>query len=162
MNGLGKKIVDCVISWAVPVACAGLIALWGRLPEDMRHYWPVAAEGLMCVWSIAIALQNRHEIRKIHKIHENAEAKEAARQAVDESVAKAFRAMLDDDMGNLYAACVAKGYTTEDERRRYERLDAAYEGVHGNGEAKRRKPRFFALPDEEEWNARQNRQEREE
>ena len=52
---------------------------------------------------------------------------------------------------------MAKGYTTEDERRRYARLHAAYEALGGNGEAKRRKIHFEALPDEEEWKAMQKK-----
>ena len=92
----------------------------------------------------------------MREAQELAEKKRAEQKKAEDNVAKAFRAMLDDAMGNLYSACVAKGYTTEDERRRYARLHAAYEAVDGNGEAKRRKVHFDALPDEDEWKAMQN------
>lgn len=150
MNGLGKKIADGVIAWAIPIVCAGLIALWGRAPEEVRHYWPVAIMCVVGVLSIAISMQNRQEIRKMREIHESA-------AALEENNRKAFLAILDDSMGSIYAACVARGYSTEDERRRYTRLDAAYKGQGGNGEATRRKEHFNALPDEEEWHAQNDR-----
>ena len=59
--------------------------------------------------------------------------------------------VLDDDMGKIFVACLEKGYSTEDERRRYDRLDAAYTSMGGNGEAARRKPLFHAIKHEEEW-----------
>ena len=149
-----KKIVDGVIDWVVPVLCAGALMLWDDMPDDVRHYWPVICIFITEVYSLVLAHHNRREIQKLCKIHEQADKEEMERRANDESIAKAFRAMLDDAMGALYASCVAKGYTTEDERRRYARLHAAYEAVGGNGEAKRRKQHFEALPDEEEWNAR--------
>lgn len=151
-----KKIVEQVINWAVPVICAGLLVCWKNIPADLHHYWPVVCVFVQGLYSLIIAYQNRRELAKLRAIHEKADAKERERKAVDDSIAKAFRAMLDDDMGNLYAACVAKGYTTEDERRRYNRLHTAYEGVGGNGEAKRRKVHFDAIQDEEEWKAEQN------
>lgn len=114
---------------------------------------------LQTVYSIILALQNKREIKSLRAIHEKADAKEEERKVIDGNIAKAFRAMLDDGMANLYAACVAKGYTTEDDRRRFDRLHAAYLAMNGNGEAKRRKIHFDALPDEEEWKALQSEQE---
>lgn len=159
MQGVRGKIVEGLVSWALPIICAGLIVVWGRVPDEIRHYWPVALVCMLDLWFGMIALQNRSEIRKLRAIHEKADAQEEKRRAIDDSIAKAFRAMLDDDMGNLYAACVARGYTTEDERRRYERLHRAYEGIGGNGEAKRRYTHFFALPDEAEWRAMHKKEE---
>lgn len=153
MNGIKGKIAEGIVAWALPIICAGLIAVWGHVPEGARHYWPVAIVCMQGLWSIIIALQNRNEIKKLREIHEKADAQEENRRSIDDSIAKAFRAMLDDDMGNLYAACVAKGHSTEDERRRYDRLQKAYESIGGNGEAKRRKAHFDALPDENEWRA---------
>ena len=156
MQKLGRKIAEKVIDWAVPVICAGALLLWDDVPLEVRHYWPVLCVLAVGVLSLTVTVQNRNEIKRLRQIHDKADAKEAERKAVDDSIAKAFRAMLDDDMGNLYAWCVSKGYTTEDERRRYNRLHAAYEGVGGNGEAKRRKIHFDAIPDEEEWHAKQH------
>ena len=162
MQKYGRKIIEEIIDWAVPVMCAGALLVWQRIPADIQHYWPVICVSVVGVYSLIIVFLNRREIRQLRQIHEQADAKEAARRALDESIAKAFRAMLDDQMGCLYAACVAKGYTTEDERRRYARLHSAYEAMGGNGEAKRRKIHFEALPDEEEWKARNRFNERRE
>lgn len=157
MRGLGKKVIEEIIDWAVPVACAGAMLLWDDVPDEIRHYWPVGCVFIVGIYSLIVAIQNRREVKRLREIHEKADANEAERKALDDSIAKAFRAMLDDQMGSLYAACVARGYTTEDERRRYARLHSAYEAMGGNGEAKRRKIHFDALPDEEEWKARQQK-----
>ncbi|MBR6570421.1 MAG: hypothetical protein IKK75_08220 [Clostridia bacterium] len=153
MQKYAGKIIEEIIDWAVPVACAGALLLWKDIPGEVQHYWPVVCVFIVGVYSLIVAIQNRREVRRLRQIHEKADAKEADRKAVDDSVAKAFRAMLDDNMGALYASCVEKGYTTEDERRRYDRLHSAYEGVGGNGEAKRRKLHFEAIIDEETWKA---------
>lgn len=155
MQHYAKTIIEQVINWAVPVICAGLLVFWKNVPAELHHYWPVACVFVQGLYSLILSHQNRRELMRLRQIHERADAKEAERKAVDDSNAKAFRAMLDDGMGNLYASCIAKGYTTEDERRRYNRLHAAYVGVGGNGEAKRRKLHFDAIMDEEEWKARQ-------
>ena len=155
MQKYTKKVIEEVINWAVPVICAGALVFWKNVPQDVQHYWPVVCVSIQGLYSLIISYQNRKEVKRLREIHEEADRKEAERKAVDDSIAKAFRAMLDDDMGNLYAACLSKQYTTEDERRRYNRLHAAYEGVGGNGEAKRRKIHFDAIPDEEEWRAKQ-------
>lgn len=149
-----KKAVEEIIDWAVPVACAGALVFFGKVPKEIQHYWPVICVSVMGIYSVFVAAQNRKQIRRLREIHEEAERKELERKTRDDNISKAFRAMLDDDMGTLYANCVAKGYTTEDERRRYDRLDKAYEGLDGNGEAKRRKEHFFAIPDEAEWKAK--------
>lgn len=162
MQKYGRKIIEEIIDWAVPVMCAGALLVWQQIPADIQHYWPVICVSVVGVYSLIIVFLNRREIRQLRQIHEQAVAKEAARRALDESISKAFRAMLDDQMGSLYAACVARGYTTEDERRRYARLHSAYEAMGGNGEAKRRKIHFEALPDEEEWKARNRFNERRE
>ena len=154
MQKYTKKVVEEVINWAVPVICAGTLVFWKNIPQDVQHYWPVLCVSIQGLYSLIISYQNRKEIKRLREIHEMADQKEAERKAVDDSIAKAFRAMLDDDMENLYAACLTKGYTTEDERRRYNRLHTAYEGVGGNGEAKRRKIHFDAIMDEEEWRAK--------
>ena len=153
MQKYARKIIEEIIDWAVPAACAGALLLWKDVPGEVQHYWPVACVLVIDVYLLIVAGQNRREVKRLRQIHENAEKKEADRKAVDDSIAKAFRAMLDDNMGALYAACVVKGYTTEDERRRYDRLQSAYEGVGGNGEAKRRKLHFEAIIDEETWKA---------
>lgn len=154
MQKYTKKVIEEVINWAVPVICAGALVFWKNIPQDIQHYWPVLCVSIQGLYSLIISYQNRKEIKHLREIHEKAEQKEAERRAVDDNIAKAFRAMLDDDMGNLYAACLTKGYTTEDERRRYNRLHTAYEGIGGNGEAKRRKIHFDAIMDEEEWRAK--------
>jgi len=150
-----KKFIEEVIDWAVPVLCAGALLAWKNVPAEMHHYWPVICISIICLYSLLVAFQSRREVKRLRLIHEQAQRKEAERRKTDENIAKAFRAMLDDDMGNLYAACVAKGYTTEDERRRFKRLHTAYKGVGGNGEADRRNIHFDAIPDEEEWKAHQ-------
>lgn len=157
MQNYGKKIIEEIINWAVPVICAGTLVMWNNIPQDIQHYWPVAFVSIIGIHSLTISYQNRKEIKRLREYHERADAKEAERKSVDDSFLKAFRAMLDDDMGNLYMVCLNKGYTTEDERRRYNRLHIAYEGAGGNGEAKRRKVHFDAIMDEEEWKARQNK-----
>lgn len=150
-----KKIIEETINWAVPAICAAALLLFQKLPIDIWHYWPVICVSIMGICSLLITSQNRRDVKKLRKIHEDADKKEVERKAIDDSIAKAFRAMLDDSMALLYAQCMVKGYTTEDERRRYNRLNAAYIGMNGNGEGTRRKIHFDAIPDEEEWNARQ-------
>lgn len=151
-----KRIIEEIIDWAVPAICAGLLFLWQDIPLEIQHYWPVICVFVVGVYSLVVSVQTRREARRLRAIHEKADAKEGERKAADESIAKAFRAMLDDQMGNLYAACVAKGHTTEDERRRYARLHGAYEAIGGNGEAKRRKEHFEMIPDYETWKAREH------
>lgn len=153
MQSYIKKAVDKLIDWAVPAFCAALVLLWKDIPKDIQHYWPILLVGLISVCDTLATWRNRKEIRAMRAIHAAADAREAAKQAHDDAIAKAFRAMLDENMANLYAACVAKGYTTEDDRRRYNRLHNAYIGMDGNGEAARRKIHFDALPDEETWHA---------
>ena len=138
--GYARKIIENVISWAVPVACAGLLVTWEQAPEDVRHYWPVLILAIPSIASLVMSSHTRKDVQKLHKLHSK-----------DDMMAKAFRAMLDDDMGKLYVSCLEKGYTTEDERRRYDRLDAAYTSAGGNGEAARRKTLFHAIKHEEEW-----------
>lgn len=147
MQKFAKRISDLVISWAVPLICAATLAMWGRIPKEAQHYWPVACIAVIGVYSLILAFQDRRDIRRHMQMHED-------RKAIDDSMLKAFRAMLDADMGGLYEAAVARGYTTEDERRMYDRLHRAYEGVGGNGEAKRRKVHYDAIPYEEEWRAK--------
>ena len=149
-----KKIIEQVINWAVPVICAGVVVMWGRIPADLQHYWPVGLVFIQGVYSIVLSYQNHNEIKHLRSIHEREEAKEAERKAVNDSNAKAFRAMLDMLMAELYGICVQKAHTTEEDRRMYNRLHNAYVGIGGNGEAKRRKTHFDALPDEEEYKAR--------
>lgn len=153
MQNYLRKVIEKTIDWAVPAVCAAALVVWKDIPADLQHYWPVVCVAIQGLCSLVIAHQNRKEVRRLRVIHEKADAKEADRKAIDDSIQKAFRAMLDDQMGSLYASCVAKGYTTEDERRRYDRLQTAYEGCGGNGEAKRRKNHFEAIIDEETWKA---------
>lgn len=153
MQHYAKKIIEQVINWAVPVICAGVLVAWGRVPANLQHYWPVGLVFIQGVYSMVLSYQNHNEIKHLRSIHEREEAREADRKAVDDANAKAFRAMLDNDMAELYALCVKKRYTTEEDRRMYNRLHKAYEGVGGNGEAKRRKVHFDALKDEEEYRA---------
>ena len=141
-----RKAVETAISWAVPVACAGLLVLWKDVPEDVQHYWPVLILAIPSVASLIMSDHTRRDVKSLHKLHSK-----------DDTMAKAFRAMLDDDMGKIYEACLKKGYSTEDERRRYDRLDAAYTSMGGNGEAARRKPRFHAIMHEEEWMIQQKK-----
>lgn len=147
MQNIWRKALDEAIKWAIPAACAAL-GLWlAEVPDDLKHALPPVALALAVLACILVVANMRREINGLKKIH-------AAAEENDKLIRSAFRAMLDDDMGKLYCSCVKQGYTTEDERRRYERLNKAYEGVDGNGEAKRRKDRFFALPTEEEWMAK--------
>lgn len=138
--GYIRKTIETAISWAVPVACAGLLVAWDKVPSDVQHYWPVLILAIPSVASLIMSDHTRKDVQKLHKLHDK-----------DDMMGKAFRAMLDDDMGKIYVACLEKGYSTEDERRRYDRLDAAYTSMGGNGEAARRKPLFHAIKHEEEW-----------
>ena len=153
MQSYIKRAVEKAIDWAVPALCAAVLVAWRHIPEDAIHYMPVAIVGVAGLYGVTVALRNRNDIKQLRAIHEAAEAREEATKAKYEAIASALRAMLDDAMGAIYAQCVAKGYTTEDERRRYARLHKAYKGVNGNGEADRRKLHFDALPDEETWKA---------
>jgi len=118
MQNYLRKVIEKTIDWAVPAVCAAALVVWKDIPADLQHYWPVVCVAIQGLCSLVIAHQNRKEVRRLRAIHEKADAKEADRKAIDDSIQKAFRAMLDDQMGSLYASCVAKGYTTEDERRR--------------------------------------------
>ncbi len=157
MQEIGKKIVDEVISWGVPAICAAALLAWDRVPQELRHYWPVLCVGITGVFSLTMECQTRREVRRLRKAHEEAERKAAETRKRDDEIASAFKAMLDDDMGKLYVACLTKGYTTEDERRRYRRLDNAYKDMGGNGEAAERKGRFFGILHEEEWKLQKER-----
>lgn len=157
MKKAGRKVVEEVIGWAVPAACAALMLLWKRVPEEMRHYWPVMCLAVMCLCSLALEGQTRSEVRKLRRIHEEADKRAEETKKRDSDIASAFKAMLDDDMGKLYVSCLQQGYTTEDERRRYRRLDMAYKDMGGNGEAAERKERFFAIMPEEEWKLKKER-----
>lgn len=150
-KGYGRKIAEEVIDWAVPVVCAGAILIWQDMPQDVRHYWPVICLAVMDVYLLAVTAMTRREVRRLRRAQEAASAKAELDKTRDDNIAKAFRAMLDDNMGTLYALCIERGYTTEDERRRYERMQKAYEALGGNGEAKRRKARFDGIDDEETW-----------
>ena len=149
-----KRVIEKIIDWAVPAVCAAALLVWKKIPIDIAHYWPVLCACGIGICSLTAALSNRRGIIQLKKIQEENQKKEESRKAIDDSIAKAFRAMLDDSMALLYGQCVAKGYTTEDERRRYNRLHNAYVGMEGNGEGARRKIHFDALPDEEEWKAK--------
>lgn len=151
METFGKRILEEIIDWAVPVICAGALLFWKDLPEGIQHYWPVLCVFVVGLYSLIVAAQNRREIRRLRRIHEKADEREAERKIVEESNAKAFRAMLDDQMGSLYESCMAKGYTTLDERRRYERLHMAYKTQGGDGEADRRDACFKKIIDYETW-----------
>ena len=151
MHGYFKRIIEKIIDWGVPVVCAAALLIWKEIPNDLHHYWPVICIAVMGIYSLIMSIQTRRDVRSLHRIHKQADEKAAEKQARDDSIAKAFRAMLDDDMGKLYISCLEKGYTTEDERRRYDRLDKAYHELDGNGEAARRKPLFLAIDHEEEY-----------
>ena len=147
MHKFAKGLIKRVANWAVPVICAATLALWDKIPVEAQHYWPVACIAVMGLCSLIMAIQDRRDLKLHIQMH-------TERKETDECMLKAFRAILDADMCAIYAACVARGYTTEDERRLYNRLHNAYEGAGDNGEAKRRKVHFDALPDEEEWRAK--------
>lgn len=153
MQELLKRAADKLVDWAVPAACAALLIAWGNLPHDVRHYWPIMIVALIAAGDSVATFRNRRDIKSLRAIHAAADEREEAMRQRDDAIAKAFRAMLDDSMANLYAACVQRRYTTEDDRRRYNRLHTAYTGMGGNGEAVRRKVHFDALPDEETWTA---------
>ena len=157
MQNYVKRIIEEAITWAVPVICAGVLMFWKEVPAKYQHYWPVLLVFIQGLHALILAYQNRRDIKRLRQLHASADEKEAARKTVDDSIARAFRAILDDDMGKLYELCVARGYSTEDERRRYTRLQAAYEGIGGNGEAQRRKIHFEAIQDEEIWKANQKK-----
>lgn len=157
MKQTGRKIVDEVINWAVPAACAAALLAWETVPQEWRHYWPVLCVAMIGIFSLAMEGQTRREVKRLRKIHEEADKRAEANGKRDSDIASAFKAMLDDDMGKLYVHCLAQGYTTEDERRRYRRLDAAYKDMGGNGEATERKERFFGIMHEEEWKLKNER-----
>jgi hypothetical protein len=147
MQKFAKSVADRVIGWAVPIVCAATLALWDKIPPEAQHYWPVACIAVVGVCALIMSCQDRRDMRTHIKMHDE-------RKVTDAAMLKAFRAILDAEMGSIYAACMARGYTTEDERRMFNRLHNAYKGANGNGEADRRKVHFDALPDEEEWRAR--------
>lgn len=141
-----RKILETLIGWIVPVIGAAALVLWRQIPEDAMHYWPVAVLGVLAISAWWQSVQVRKDVAHLRELH-----------AKDDKMGKAFRAILDDDMGKLYVKCLEKGYTTEDERRRYDRLDSAYTSLDGNGEAARRKPLFHAIAHEEEWNIKKRK-----
>ena len=161
MKSYGKKIIDEVINWGVPVLCAGALLAWDRVPPDLRHYWPVLCVAMTTICSLAMEAQTRREVKRLRAIHEEADKQTEEKRKREDDIASAFKAMLDDDMGKLYEVCLRRGYTTEDERRRYRRLDAAYKDMGGNGEATERKQRFFGLMHEEEWKIKHERMDEE-
>jgi len=144
MQKFAQKIADKVVSWAVPVLCAAALAMWSKIPAEAQHYWPVACIAVIGIYNLVVACQDRRDLKRHMQMHDE-------RKAIDDSMSKAFRAILDAEMGALYSNAVTRGYTTEDERRMYDRLEEAYEEQHGNGEAKRRKVHYFAISYEEEW-----------
>lgn len=157
----GGKIIEKVIDWAVPAACAAALLAWEKVPQEWRHYWPVLCVAMIGIFSLAMEAQTRREVRKLRRIHEEADKRAENDEKRNTEIGSAFKAMLDDDMGKLYVACLSHGYTTEDERRRYRRLDAAYKDMGGNGEAAERKQRFFGIMHEEEWRLKHERMDEE-
>lgn len=149
VHKFAKSVADRVVGWAVPIICAATLALWGKIPPEAQHYWPVACIAVVGVCTLIMSCQTKRDMKLHISMHDE-------RKTTDAAMLKAFRAILDAEMGSIYSACVARGYTTEDERRMYNRLHNAYKGADGNGEADRRKVHFDALPDEEEWRAANN------
>lgn len=146
MQDVLKKAGEKVIDYIIPGACAAVLLWFGRLPENIREAVPFLAVAAIALCSIIQSGRTRSEIGKLRKIHEESDR-------TSDLMSEAMRAQMDDAMGKLYAGCVQRGYSTEDERRCYERMERAYEGIGGNGEAKRRASKFFALRTEEEWKA---------
>lgn len=135
-----KRIAEQAIDYLVPVICAAAMLWVGKIPGEIQHWIPVGIVGAFSMSAVIQGIRTRHDVRELRKLH-----------ADDAFKTEAMRAQLDDAMGKLYASCVVKGYTTEEERRVYQRMEDAYEGIKGNGEAKRRAAWFFALMPEEEW-----------
>ncbi len=139
MKRVGEKTVDYV----VPILCAGALVWVGQMPESLHHWVPVLVVGVLSLCAVILSGATRREVRKLSRIHEESDSHSIL-------MAEATRAQLDDSMGKLYAACIERGYTTEDERRCYDRMEKAYEAIGGNGEAKRRSVKFFEIAWEEQ------------
>lgn len=137
---IGKRIAEQAVDYLVPVICAAAMVWFGKFPEGVRHWVPVGIVGILAMCAVIQCSRTHKEIAKLRALHED-----------DGLRLEATRAQLDDAMGRIYTTCVERGYSTEDERRCYERMEKAYEGIGGNGEAKRRAASFFAIKREEVW-----------
>lgn len=151
MTGM-DKIVDAIIKWAVPAAGAALIAAWSNAQEDLR--WVVLSVAAVILFGWYYSKTRTKTLLELSKRVDEIDRRQQVSEEDMGTTRKAFRAMLDDDMGKLYHACLRQGYTTEDERRRYDRLQKAYEANEGNGEAKRRKDLFYEILTEEQYRIR--------
>ena len=137
---LMKRIAEQAVDYLVPVICAAAMVWLGDFPAGIGHWVPVGIVGILAMCAVVQCIRTRRDVAKLRALHED-----------DGLRLEATRAQLDDSMGRIYATCVTRGYSTEDERRCYDRMEQAYENLGGNGEAKRRAVSFFAIPREEVW-----------
>lgn len=138
-----KRIGEKTVDYAVPVVCAAAMVWLDQLPPRLHHWMPVLMAAVLSLCAVLLATSTRREVVKLRQLHRDSDAHSAL-------MVEATRAQLDDSMGKLYAACMGRGYTTEDERRCYDRMEKAYEAIGGNGEAKRRSIKFFEIAWEEQ------------
>lgn len=150
MQNTAKKVIDKVIDYSVPLLCASASVWLDKLPMDWQKNAPMAVITAAMFYVLIVNNRTRRDVEELKAIHKKADE-------LNDVLFAALRIDLNEAMQNLYASCLKRGYTTEHERRSYKKIQAAYEGVKGNGESKDREKRFFGLQHEEEYQIAQQR-----
>lgn len=154
MQSTAKKVIDKIIDYSVPVLCASVSVWFDKIPADLQKNAPMALIAAAMFYVLFVNNRTRRDVEELKAIHKKADE-------LNDVLFAALRIDLNEAMQNLYESCLKRGYTTEHERRSYKKIQAAYEGVKGNGESKDRENRFFGLQHEEEYRiARQHIQPR--
>lgn len=150
MQNAAKKIIDKVIEYSVPLLCASVSVWFDKLPADWQKSAPTALMAAVMFYVLIVNNRTRRDVEELKAIHKRTDE-------LNDKLFAALRVDLNEAMQNLYESCLRRGYTTEHERRSYKKIQAAYEGVKGNGESKDREKRFYALQHEEEYRIKQQR-----
>lgn len=144
MQNTAKKVLDKVIDYSIPVLCASVPVWFDKLPGELQKNAPMAIVAVAMFYVLIVTNRTRRDVEELKAIHKKSDE-------LNDVLFAALRIDLNEAMQNLYKSCLKRGYTTEYERRSYKKIQAAYEGVKGNGESIDRRNRFFAMMHEEEY-----------
>lgn len=144
MQNTTRKVVDKVIDYTVPLLCAGVTVRFSNLPAEWQKVAPMALVVAAMFYVLFVTNRTRRDVEELKAIHKKSDE-------INDILFAALRIDMNDAMQNLYESCLKRGYTTEQERRSYGKMQAAYEACKGNGESLDRKNRFYALQHEEEY-----------